>query len=156
VKYVEEIKSTVIAGADGRKEDTNGDGKIEDEEVQKPDDIEQHANMMINNGKGKELRDRINKTREELIGLLKKDAQAIVKSDLVTQDFKVEGSDQSWESVMFEHSPAAAVITLLTKIQGDIRNTEAQVLDILKSSLSDDAFVFDELAAKVIPNNGTG
>lgn len=155
VKYVEEIKTAVVAGAEGRKEDSNGDGKVEDEEVQKADDIENHANMLINNGKGKELRDRINKTREDLLALLKKDQQSGIKSDLVTQDFKVEGSDQSWESVMFEHSPAAAVITLLTKIQGDIRNTEAQVLDVLKASISESDFTFDKLEAKVIPNFGT-
>src|SRR6186713_2975635 len=51
VKYIEEIKTEIVAGAEGRKEDSNGDGKVDDEELIKADDIEHHANLMINNKK---------------------------------------------------------------------------------------------------------
>ena len=155
VKYLEDIKQTIIAGADGRKEDTNGDGKTEDEEIVKPDDVEMHANLMINQGKGKEVRARINKTREDLFALLPKEKHAGIKTDLTTDDFKVEGATQTWESVMFEHCPAAAVVTLMTKMQGDIRNTEAQILEELQKSITADNFSFDKLEAKVIPTSGT-
>lgn len=155
VKYIEEIKQVVIAGADGRKEDTNSDGKIEDEEVAKADDIENHANLMINNKKGEELKKKINETRDQLLALLPKDKVGGVNSDLITLDFKEEGENKKWESVMFEHTPAAAVVTLLAKFQGDVRNTEAQVLDILRASISESDFTFDKLEPKVIPNNGT-
>ncbi len=154
-KYVEDLKQQVITGAEGRKEDSNGDGKIDDEELMKADDIEKHANLLINNKKGEELKGKINKTREDLIALLSKDKQANVKTDLFTEDHTVEGAVHTWESVMFEHSPAAAVVTLLTKIQSDIRNTEAQVLDELRKSISDADFTFDKLEPKIIPNNGT-
>lgn len=155
VKYLEDIKETIIKGADGRKEDSNGDGKVSDEEIVKPDDVENHANLMINQGKGKEVRDKINKTRDDLFALLPKDKHAGLKSDLQTEDFMVEGSKQTWESVMFEHSPAAAVVTLLTKMQGDVRNTEAQILDELRKSITANDFSFDKLEAKVIPTSGT-
>jgi len=155
VKYLEGIKETVIAGAEGRKEDSNGDGKINDEEVNKADDIEHHANLMINNKKGEELKKKINETRDKLLALIPKEKVATVQSDLVTPDFKEEGEVKKWESVMFEHTPAAAVVTLLTKFEGDVRNTEAQVLDILKASISESDFTFDKLEPKVIPNNGT-
>lgn len=154
-KYVEDIKQQVIQGAEGRKEDSNGDGKIDDEELIKADDIENHANLLINNKKGEELKAKINKTREDLIALAPKDKQANIKTDLFTEDHPVEGAMHSWESVMFEHTPAAAVVTLLTKIQSDIRNTQAQVLDELRKSISDADFTFDRLEPKVIPNNGT-
>ncbi len=155
VKYIEDIKQEVILGAEGRKEDSNGDGKIEDEEVNKADDIENHANMMINNKKGEALKAKINETRTKLLALIPKDKVANVNSDLITPDFKEEGENKKWESVMFEHTPAAAVVTLLTKFQGDVRNTEAQVLDILRASISESDFTFDKLEPKVIPNNGT-
>ncbi|MFN4973563.1 MAG: gliding motility protein GldM [Bacteroidota bacterium] len=155
VEYIEGIKTQVITGAEGRKEDTNGDGNSDDEELTKADDIENHANLMINNKEGEKLRAKINETREKLIALVPKDKQAGIKSDLVTQDYVQEGQSKTWESVMFEHSPAAAVLTLLTKFQGDVKNTEAQVLDILKSSISEADFTFDKLEPKIIPNNGT-
>ena len=155
VKYIEDVKNLVIAGAEGRKEDSNGDGKITDEEIQKADDIEHHANMMINNKKGEELKKKINETREKLLALVPKDKLSSINSDLVTNDLKEEGEIKKWESIMFEHTPAAAVVTLLTKFEGDVRNTEAQVLDILKASISESDFTFDKLEPKVIPNNGT-
>jgi len=155
VKYVEDLKQQVIIGADGRKEDSNGDGKIDDEELMKADDIEKHANLLINNKKGEELKAKINTLRTSLLGLVDKDKQANIKTDLFTEDHTVEGAPHTWESVMFEHSPAAAVVTLLTKIQSDIRNTEAQVLDELSKSIKGEDFTFDKLEPKVIPNNGT-
>lgn len=155
VIYIKGIKEVVITGAEGRKEDTNGDGKTDDEEVQKADDIETHANLMINKKKGIELKARINDGRNQLINLLPKDKIKAVTSDLVTPDFKEEGEVKMWETVMFEHTPAAAVITLLAKFEGDVRNTEAQVLDILRASISESDFTFDKLEPKVIPNNGT-
>ncbi|TAE85598.1 MAG: gliding motility protein GldM [Bacteroidetes bacterium] len=155
VKYLEEIKQLIVQGADGRKEDSNEDGKTEDEEITKPDDVENHANLLINQGKGKEVRDRINKTRDELFALLPKEKHAEIKSDLKTEDVKHEGATHSWESIMFEHNPAAAVVTLLTKMQGDVRNTESQILDELRKSISANDFTFDKLEAKVIPTSGT-
>lgn len=155
IKFIEDLKTEIVAGAEGRKEDSNGDGKTEDEEIQKADDTEKHANLMINNKKGEELRAKINKARQDLIALVPKEKQATIKSDLITDDFKEEGEEKKWESVMFEHTPAAAVVTLLTKIQNDTRNTEAQVLDMLKGMLTEDIVVVENFTAKVIPNNGT-
>ncbi|MFN5884476.1 MAG: gliding motility protein GldM, partial [Bacteroidota bacterium] len=154
-KFIEDLKTEIVAGAEGRKEDSNGDGKTEDEEIQKADDTEKHANLMINNKKGEELRAKINKARQDLIALVPKEKQSTIKSDLLTDDFKEEGEEKKWESVMFEHTPAAAVVTLLTKIQNDTRNTEAQVLDMLKGMLTEDIVVVENFTAKVIPNNGT-
>lgn len=155
IKYIDDLKVQIVAGADGRKEDTNGDGKREDEEITKPDDTENHANLMINNKKAEELRAKINKARQDLIALAPSDKQASIKSDMVTDDFKEDGEKKTWESVMFEHTPAAAVVTLLTKIQNDTRNTESQLLDILKDRLTSDIVVVENFTAKVIPNNGT-
>ncbi len=155
IKYIDELKTQIVAGAEGRKEDSNGDGKTEDEEITKADDTEKHANLMINNKKGEELRAKINKARTDLIALAPKEKQSSIKSDLITDDFKEEGEVKKWESVMFEHTPAAAVVTLLSKIQNDTRNTESQLLDILKDMLTSDIVVVENFTAKVIPNNGT-
>jgi hypothetical protein len=125
VKYIAEIKEQIVAGADGRKEDSNGDGKIDDEELTKADDVENHANLMINNKKALELRGKINETRDKLLALVPKDKQTSIQTDLVTNDF-VEGGE-----------------------------SKAQVLDILKLSISESDFTFDKLEPKVIPNNGT-
>ena len=50
-----------------------------------------------------------------MISVLSPDLQKLIKSDLSTEVSK--GSTQTWESELFEHSPLAAVITLLTKTE---------------------------------------
>ncbi len=147
VKYFAELKEQLITTAGGRK-DGNPDA-----EVAQASNIELHANLMINQGKGKEVKAKINEIRDKLLALMPKDKQAMVKSDLITDDPK--NSTQTWESEMFEHTPLAAVVALMSKTQNDIKNTEAQVLDYFKSSLTADVMIIDQLTPQIIPVNGT-
>ncbi len=147
VKYFTELKELLIKNADGRK-----DGNPE-EEVAQPSNIELHANLMINQGKGKEVKDKINAIRNALLGLMPKEKQELIKSDLRTEDPK--DSKETWEAEMFEHTPLAAVVALLSKTQNDIKNTESQVLDYFRGSLTENVMIIDQLTPQIIPVNGT-
>jgi gliding motility-associated protein GldM len=149
-KYVTELKNLLIEQAEGRKD---GDANSE---LTKADNIELHANYLIvkdGGANGEALKKKINETRDKLIALLPKDKQSLVKSDLNTDIEK--GSTQTWQSEMFEHTPLAAVVALLSKTVNDVKNTESQVLDILKAQLTDDIVIVSNFEPKVIPNNGT-
>jgi gliding motility-associated protein GldM len=147
IKYVEDLKKVVETGAGGRKEN-NPEG-----ELVVNDNIEMHANLLINEGKGAELKQRINQTRDKLLALLDKEDQKRIKSDLQAQDNPAL-APQTWESELFEHSPAAAVVTLLQKIQNDAKNTEAQVLETLAKAIDKSSQTFDQVVAKIIPKSG--
>jgi gliding motility-associated protein GldM len=147
IKYVEDLKKVVETGAGGRKEN-NPEG-----ELTMNDNIEMHANLLINEGKGTELKNKINETRDKLLALLDKDDQKRIKSDLQAQDNPAL-APQTWESELFEHSPAAAVVTLLQKIQNDAKNTEAQVLETLAKAIDKSSQTFDQVVAKIIPKSG--
>lgn len=149
-KYVNDLKTLLVEQAEGRKDaDPNG-------ELTKADNIELHANYLIvkdGGANGEALRKKIEEARIKMIELLPKDKQPLVKSDLVTTVEK--GSTQTWQSEMFEHTPLAAVVALLSKTVNDIKNTESQVLDILKAGLTDDIVIVENFEARVIPTNGT-
>ncbi|MCF8428789.1 MAG: gliding motility protein GldM [Bacteroidia bacterium] len=151
LKYLDDLINLLVDGTgprnSGRKEG-KADGEIED-----ASNMEKHANLFIVQGKGKELREKINKWRVDMLSALPANLQTEVKSDLNTDVTK--GSTQTWEQELFEHSPLAAVVTLLTKIENDVKNTEAQVLDELKKDLTKVNIVVDQFDAKVIPNKGT-
>ncbi len=149
--YVKALKDELVAGAGGRKE--GEDGKPNPEaEISEASNIEKHANLMIVQGKGAEMKAKINAWRTGMINILPDADRINVKSDLIAEDTK---DGQTWESQMFEHSPVAAVVTLLTKTENDIKNTEAQVLDELNKGLTKVSIVVDQFEAKIIPNNGT-
>ncbi len=151
LKYLGDLKTLLVDGEGGKnsgRKEGKADGEIED-----ASNMEKHANLFIVQGKGKELRDNINKWREDMLAVLSPELRKVVKSDLNTD--VTPGSTQTWESELFEHSPLAAVVTLLTKIENDVKNTEAQVLDELKKDLTKVNIVVDQFDAKVIPNKGT-
>ena len=151
LKYLGDLKANLIDG-EGAKNSGRKEGKA-DGEIEDASNMEKHANLLIVQGKGKELRDNINKWREDMLSVLSPDLKKVVKSDLNTDVAK--GSTQTWEQELFEHSPLAAVSTLLTKLENDVKSTEAQVLDELSKDLTKVKVVVDEFLAKVIPSKGT-
>ena len=58
-----------------------------------------------------------------------------------------------WEEGMFDNMPAVATLTLLTKIQNDIRNVESQILQYLINQIDAADFRVNKIEALVIPNS---
>lgn len=65
----------------------------------------------------------------------------------------VSGVTENWASYNFYGVPTAATITLLTKMQTDVRNAESDVLKYLYSSVDASSFKFNKLEASVIPKS---
>jgi gliding motility-associated protein GldM len=152
LKYLSDLKIILVDGAGGRKEGEDGKPNP-NEEITEASNIEKHANLMIVQGKGAEMKAKINEWRTKMLALVPEKYKNEVRSDLVAVDPK--DSKQTWESEMFEHSPVAAVVTLLTKTENDVKNTESQVLDQLNKDLLISDYVVTGFVPKVIPNNGT-
>jgi gliding motility-associated protein GldM len=68
-----------------------------------------------------------------------------------TEDRIVNGDPQSWETARFSSMPVSACITLLTKIQTDLRYTESEVVGYLKNQVDASDFRVNKITAAVIP-----
>jgi gliding motility-associated protein GldM len=142
VADIQEIMDKVLEGADGRKEEDEHKGPDYELEVKTADNIEEHANLFMveNGGKlGKELPDMINKAREDIIAQVAKfdkevakeiDGSSALRATLTDAD-KKKYKDGGWTAKYLEHSPAAGVVALLTKIQNDARATQLAVIEQL-------------------------
>ena len=62
-----------------------------------------------------------------------------------------EGLPLSWEMKNFYNLPLAAVITNLSKIQGDIRNIEGQLINVFASAPGKLLANFNEMQARIVP-----
>ncbi len=58
---------------------------------------------------------------------------------------------RTWEQENFDLLPLIGVITLMTKMQSDVRNAEADVLNALYKNIDAQSFKFNQLQAVVIP-----
>ena len=87
-------------------------------------------------GEGKNLRLSIDAYRERMSELVQDTAKVrIIANALSTKPpYKAGLQTRTWETALFENMPVAAAITLLTKMQSDIRYAEGEVLSHLLSS----------------------
>ena len=82
--------------------------------------------------------------------------QKIISSNLTTQLPKnAQTMGKNWQEYMFEGMPVAAAVTLLTKLQGDIRYAEGEVLHTLVANIDMKDIRVNKLSAFVIPNAQT-
>jgi len=162
VKYIEQLKQELIGRTEGRKEPK--EGEKDTTELVEADNIELHANYFFKNpgdAKAKELTKKVNDTRDKLLSFLKDDAVVKVDQGNATKiktltNLKTEFDQKNypgWAEMYFEHSPLAGVITMLTKIQNDCRNTEADIIELLAKSVDAEKITFNKLQAKVIASS---
>ena len=61
------------------------------------------------------------------------------------------GTKNNWESINFYHVPLAAAVTILSKIQTDIRNTESDVVKWLYGQVDASSLKFTDIMPAIIP-----
>jgi len=144
-QYVENLKNVLIEETGGREESTDG----KKTELIGKDNIETHADILINKQKGDALKKKINETRTSLLALLQEDERKNIISDLVADDY----GTQTWESFHFEHSPLAAVIAMMSKIQNDCKVTTNDVLKGLYTHIGGTSLPIDKIEAAIIPKS---
>lgn len=142
--YIEELKREIVQEADGKK------GTVEN--IQHKDDLNAATTVMLNpiSRKGKVLRERIDYFRNYAAGIIDNpDKQTLVKAALAT---KQEGN-LSWENSLFENMPTIAAVTLLTKLQSDVRYSQGEVLAELVNSIDMGDVRVNKIEAQVLPES---
>lgn len=96
------------------------------------------------------LRKKMNKYKTDLLGLFKenKEAEDAMKKALAvldTPDPKSGGDDKNWESANFYHVPLAAVVTILSKFQSDVRSAEAEAVAKLYENIDAGSVSFSDV-----------
>ena len=149
--YAQDLKSRIVIRADGK----NGNP----EKLKHPDDLNAAYEVMFERGKndGTHLKSQIDSYREYIAELVTNPSiKNIIESNLSTEpSAKAKENKQTWEESMFYQMPVAAAVTLLTKLQNDIRYAQGAVLSDLLSNVDLRDYRVNELTAFVIPVSQT-
>lgn len=165
--YLEAIKKEIVEWESGGQtfDDPNDPESYKAiGELKDPKSIDVATKILIDGPqpKGIELRDKINKTREALVGLFN-GLEGVDKSYMESLDKKLtlraadnpeakEVAKKDWHYYTFNSVPRGAAVALLTKLQNDVKNAEAEVLAGLFSQLSAGKLEIDELIAVIKSN----
>lgn len=149
--YAQELKVAIVKEADGE------DGDVLN--INRKDDLEAANQIMLAPGKGqgRKLYDAINSFRERILTMVTDERQrAIIASNLTTTLPKgAKTMGKNWQEYMFEDMPVAAAVTLLSKLQSDVRYAEGEVLHTLVANIDMKDIRVNKLSAFVIPNAQT-
>ena len=147
----DELKRAIVVEADGK------DGDVAD--IQNKEDLEAANQVMLSPGTGRGglLFDAINSYRQRMLRMVTDEKQRqLIADNLMTEIPKnAQSMGKNWQEYMFESMPAAAAVTLLSKLQSDVRYAEGEVLHTLVSNIDVKDIRVNLLDAFVIPESKT-
>ncbi|MDX9726544.1 MAG: gliding motility protein GldM [Bacteroidales bacterium] len=160
INYIQDLKKEIIYEAEGPETTAIQGDEVIIEEVKKIDENNVPSQILIGaneNGKAFYLKSLINDYREFLISTLdgkNTTAEEALRTSLNTDDGRdPDGQPTRWENMTFHTLPLVAVVTILSKIQVDVRNAETEVLNHLYSQIDAGAFKVNKIVPLVVPNS---
>ena len=150
-RYIDELKWAIARETDGADGNPNN--------IQHKDDLEAAGVVMLNPAtlRGRVLYRRVNHFRDFVTSFITdRRRRAIVAANLSTDVPKGEDNiGKNWQEYMFESMPSIAAVTMLSKLQSDIRKAEGEVLHTLAANIGVKDIRVNELNAYVLPEATT-
>ena len=180
VNFIQELKYKLVLSTDksvflGQYKDLDGeiiDGneteltweKLSKEQKKLPianlsnkENRDMSGEILVFSGKAKSLKDQINSFEKNMLTIAG-DNQVLafnIKSSLNTDDKNGKGGSSKipWENYNFLDMPAVGALTLLSKMQSDVRNTEADIIKLLRENIDAGSLKFTSAEAIQIPTS---
>lgn len=148
-RFADELKYKIVREADGEDADVNN--------IRSKEDLEAATHVMLapGVGQGKKLYTAINDYRQHIMSMVSDTAQRRIIGDNLSTRVPSRALGKNWQQYMFENTPVAAAVTLLTKLQNDVRYAEGEVLHQLLANIDVKDVRVNEISAFVIPKSQT-
>lgn len=128
---IEDLKLLILRESQGPEATLDG-------EIKKMDDLHAATIVMVGEGgpmMGKQLRGWLDSYRELLLGIIEDTSETVYKNvakNLEAKDqFDNKEAPWSWEETLCRGMPMIGTMAMLSKLQADIRNAEADVLEFM-------------------------
>ena len=147
---IDSLKYEIVRHADGPTADVNN--------IDNRENLDAASIVMLNpvDSKGAKLRSRVDAYREYIQTIVVDSAKRhSIEDALSTAPFAKPGVivPQTWEETKFDNQPVVAAVTLLTKLQNDVRYAEGEALLTLLNQIGAGDVHVNELNAFVIPQS---
>lgn len=143
-QLLEQLKVDIVREADGKQGDPYN--------IRKKDDMNASTTVMLNpvSRRGSKLKKEINLFAEYIKSIVSHPDKAQLLSETLSTETK---GGIPWENSLFENMPTIASITMLTKLQSDVRYAQGEALNELMNSIDMGDVRVNKIAAQVIPES---
>lgn len=151
--FIQSFKYDIAILADGKKNVPEKDN-VSVATISARDNLDVTAQYAINEHHGAELKTRIETFRQFLIDLT--DGQKKTEYEKIfstTGGRTADGDSIDWEHMMFEGMPVGASVTMLTKMQNDIRSAQSEIIQYLQDMTDAADLRVNKMEVFVVPNS---
>ena len=160
VRHIKENQGRVVAENPALIQGEDDQITIDLDKVKGKDKTDLSNRILIGDnfdGEAYTMKEKINEYREFLMGFIDEEdtrlREAVSKILDTSDPPATEGHEKKeWEVKHFYGIPLAAVLPIMSKLQADVRNAEAEVIQYLLKQIDAGSFAFNKLEATVIPN----
>ncbi|MEZ5014801.1 MAG: gliding motility protein GldM [Chitinophagales bacterium] len=138
--FIETYKAKIMELAGGPSDEP---GKL----LKTEGEMEKTSNWLLKQGKGDELKAKIEETRAEFLKLVGDNSG--IEVPLNVAPVPESAKNKSWSEFNFDRVPAIALMTIMTKLQQDAKSTESTILEYLARDINIRDFKIDKMAAIV-------
>ena len=155
--FIQDFKYNIALLADGQKypqkanlPEGSKDARVSN--ISARDQLDVTAQYALNEGHGEELRVMFEDYRNYLIELTNGEKQKEFEQMFSTEGgTNNDGDPITWEQVIFEGMPVGASITILTKMQNDIRSAQSEMIQYLREQTDAADVRVNKMMALVVP-----
>ncbi len=147
INHIQDLKIRMVRNADGKNGDIYN--------IKNKDNLDAATVVMLSpvNKEGAKLRQSIDQYRQTITKYVTNPKhREIIEKNLSTTPPK-KAMNKNWEEYLFENMPLSASITILSKMQNDIRSSEGEALTTLLNSVDVGDFRVNRINAYVIPES---
>ncbi|HEX3023680.1 MAG TPA: gliding motility protein GldM, partial [Chitinophagaceae bacterium] len=140
--YIDALKTELKKEAGLKIE--NGEEKFAEE------NLEASTRLFDTKGKGSELLKKLTEFKTNVLGVdtaINAQFKNALPLDLAIPKSKSGNSKMTWTTAYFHMTPTVAALTILSKFQNDVKNSEASIVDFLHSKVGEVKVQYDQFAA---------
>ena len=128
---------------------------VEGKEEYKEDDLDAGTRLLVQQapegkGKGKELFEKLKAYKEQLLSIdpeMKKEIEVGLPLDLTIPPTSSEAGKNDWAYAYFHMTPTIAAITIMSKFQNDVRNSESKAVEFCHKQIGQVEIIYDQFQA---------
>jgi len=128
---------------------------VEGKEEYKEDDLDAGTRLLVQQapegkGKGKELFEKLKAYKEPLLSIdpeMKKEIEVGLPLDLTIPPTSSEAGKNDWAYAYFHMTPTIAAITIMSKFQNDVRNSESKAVEFCHKQIGQVEIIYDQFQA---------
>jgi gliding motility-associated protein GldM len=128
---------------------------VDGKEEYKEDDLDAGTRLLVQQapegkGKGKELFEKLKAYKEQLLSIdpeMKKEIEVGLPLDLTIPPTSSEAGKNDWAYAYFHMTPTIAAITIMSKFQNDVRNSESKAVEFCHKQIGQVEIIYDQFQA---------